>query len=134
MKTKADQLHRIHAAHDGKAKGWRVDIEDQTWRTEGNADMEQRKAMAVRLAVCWNVLEGIPTTALLAGAVLDFYRTADALAQAVDRGAPASEMKRLVKRLRDADKAHHLTDTNCRCGERKRAGDQAKLFEEAALP
>ena len=101
-------LHLVHAGHDATGKGWRVDIGWSSWRVESQAAGEVKKAMALRLAVCWNVLEGIPTEALLAGAVRDFYAAALEMAAELGEGHP------LTVRLRAADHAHHLQAVSCK--------------------
>ncbi len=126
MKLKADELHKVHAAHDATQKGWRVDVEGETWRTEGQASGEVKKAMALRLATCWNVLEGIPTAALLSGVVLDFYRAADELARAVDAGIAAKALTAetllpLIAKLRAADVAHVIEAVECTSCDAKHA-------------
>ena len=66
------KLHRIHVS----PQATRVQISgtagvgSQTWRGEGG-DGAAKQAIAYRLALCWNVLEGIPSAALEAGLVRD---------------------------------------------------------------
>lgn len=84
---KADHLHRVHLGHDATGKGWRVDIKGGSWRYEGDASGEVKKAMALRIATTWNVCEGIPTADLLKG----------------------------VARLRAADAALKVTGVDCEC-------------------
>lgn len=122
---KANELHRIHLGHDPEGKGWRVDVnglEGGNWRYEGQGGGDVRKAMALRIAVTWNVCEGIPTQALLAGVVRDFYETARSLAALLERGIAkqeltADELQPFLKRLREADKAHAITGVDCNCSE-----------------
>ncbi|MGE3454342.1 MAG: hypothetical protein AB7O24_04435 [Kofleriaceae bacterium] len=44
----------------------------------GNASLPLKRAMAERIATCWNVLEGIPTAALLDGVLRDIFMAIDA--------------------------------------------------------
>jgi hypothetical protein len=63
------KLHRIHAA----PQATRVEFSapnEQTWRGEGG-NPASKAAIAYRLALCWNVLEGIPTSKLDTGTVRD---------------------------------------------------------------
>lgn len=62
-----DNLHRIHAAPTG---GNSVDI-GARWRPEKELTHEQAKAVAHRMALCWNLCEGWPTEVLEAGALRD---------------------------------------------------------------
>lgn len=59
-----DKLHRIHAA----PQATRVQFDGMgiTWRGDGGC-IEEKTAMARRLAVAWNVCEGFPTPALERG-------------------------------------------------------------------
>jgi len=117
MKLTAKNLHAVHAAHDVQGKGWRVDIEGATWRVESSQSTAISKAMALRLAVCWNVLEGIPTQALLDGCVRDFYKAANDLETLASQLEHVEEVEPIVKRLRAADKAHQYSAVHCKCGE-----------------
>lgn len=56
------KLHHIHAA----AAASRVELDDLTWRGEGGS-LPRKREVARRLAVCWNVCEGIPTAELERG-------------------------------------------------------------------
>jgi hypothetical protein len=62
------ELHRIHAVV--QASRVEMDDVDMVWRGEGGS-LELKRQAAYGFALCWNVLEGIPTTALEAGAVRD---------------------------------------------------------------
>lgn len=114
-------LHRHHLAHDSKAKGWRVDLgRDATIRIESTHDTELKKAIALRVAVCWNICEAIPTDALLDGVVRDCYCTARALCEVVERepGLFSAQLRELAAKFRTADKAlaDVTTDVDCDCG------------------
>jgi hypothetical protein len=69
------KLHHTHAA----AQASRVELHDlnQVWRGEGG-NLPVKRDVAHRLATCWNVLEGIPTEALLDGALRDLFAAVDA--------------------------------------------------------
>ena len=62
------RLHRIHAGQQAT----RVEFNgiSMTWRGEGG-DPALKEAIAYRLALCWNVLEGIPSAQLELGVVRD---------------------------------------------------------------
>lgn len=95
----AVKLHHVHAAPQAS----RVEFDQPaptTWRGEGSASLPMKREIARRLAVCWNVLEGIPTEALESGLLRDVF-------DAIDAGD--IERARLVAaRL---DKAIELTET-----------------------
>lgn len=60
-------LHRYHCG--AQASRLQVDLPDgsMTWRADGRAPLAAKGAIAHRLAVCWNVLEGMPTELLELG-------------------------------------------------------------------
>lgn len=68
-------IHRIHAA----AKATRLSFPDlgQMWRGEGG-NIPDKTAIAHRAAVCWNVMEGIPTALIEAGWIRDLCAAVDA--------------------------------------------------------
>jgi hypothetical protein len=70
------KLHRVHAT----PQATRVEFNTlgMTWRGEGG-DSDAKAAMAYRLALCWNVLEGISNAELTTGWLLE-------LCQAVENG------------------------------------------------
>lgn len=92
------KLHHIHAA----AAATRVEFEEGsislTWRGEGSGSLALKRDMARRLAVCWNVLEGVPTEALEGGMLTE-------LCLAVAAG----DMPRAQRALSVVDRAVELT-------------------------
>lgn len=123
---KPGDLHRKHLAYDAKGTGWRVDlghaasirIESQ----KGELSNATKKAIAHRLAVTWNVLEGIPTKDLLAGAVRKCFEAADQLCTELEAGGldEAPRLKEFVEAFRAADKALAAvtTDVDCDCAKK----------------
>jgi hypothetical protein len=68
---RAVKLHHIHAA----PRASRVEFDDldrMAWRGEGGG-LPIKREVARRLAVCWNVLEGIPTEALESGSLREMF-------------------------------------------------------------
>lgn len=122
---KPSELHRHHLAHDAKGTGWRVDLgHAASIRIEtqaGSMTNATKKAIALRVAVCWNVLEGIPTDELLGGAVRKCYEAARTLCDSLEADglSDAPELKTLVDAFRAADRAlaDVTTAVKCTCGE-----------------
>ncbi len=86
------KLHRHHAAPQATRVQFGEPI-SQTWRGDGgNPDL--KAAIAYRLAVCWNVCEGIPTSQLEEGVLIELLdavadgnlRRAQSLLAKMDRG------------------------------------------------
>lgn len=75
------KLHRIHA----HPQATRVELDDvhMTWRGEGG-DPSLKAAIAYRLALCWNLCEGIPNADLADGVIREVFEAVRAgdLAQA----------------------------------------------------
>lgn len=126
----AGDLHRHHLAHDPKGTGWRVDLgHAASIRIEAQAgalDRATKKALAYRIAVCWNVLEGIPTDDLMGGAVRNAFEAARSMCDALEKGAPDKALEAL-RAFRAADKALAAveTDVDCDCAEHAPAEDVA---------
>ena len=117
---KPGELHKVHAAHDRKAKSLRVDVGDVAWRGESGAHAV-KAAMALRLAVCWNVCEGIQTDKLEAGVLLDYYVAVDRLIAAVDEpqgrlfhsAEKVLELMRLAARVKEAQRRIGVEHFEC---------------------
>lgn len=77
-----DKLHRVHVY----PSTFRLDVGGNTglsYRPESSAhDADTKAAVARRLAVCWNVLEGMPTHELEEGVLSDVFEAAWALSDA----------------------------------------------------
>ncbi len=88
------KLHRIHAMNEAT----RLQIDDlgMTWRGDGG-DPRLKVDISHRLAVCWNVCEGMPTELLLSGVLRD-------LIAAVDAGDLAGAQAQLARMDRDIDR------------------------------
>lgn len=89
------KLHRIHA----NAQSTRLEFNslDLTWRGEGRSvSLADKMAIAHRLALCWNLCEGMPTELLEGGLLRD-------VAWAVRDGdlAKAQELQRQLDDGRD---------------------------------
>jgi hypothetical protein len=119
-----DELHKVHAGHDVKTKSVRVDIGSVAWRGEGGSDRERKAAMALRLAVCWNICEGIPTARLLDGVVLDYYVAVDKLLAALGEqqlfhdAAKVAELARCATAVKQAQEAIGVEHFRCQACER----------------
>jgi len=72
----------IHLTHAARGKGWRVDVGPATVRIDG-ADPDLKREIALRIAVCWNAMEGIPTQRILDGVITDYDKAVDALFETV---------------------------------------------------
>lgn len=92
------KLHRIHAAPQASRVQFKHDGVEMTWRGDG-ATLELKTQTAHRMAVCWNVCEGIPTELLEDGllseicnavAAGDISRAKDALIK-IDRGTDTTD-------------------------------------------
>lgn len=88
-----DRLHRTHAAPTG---GNSLDVGGARWRPTGTASMEQHRKVAHRLALCWNVMEGIPTEAIEEGVLDRLQRVSWEIVDAQRAGQP---LEPLVSKL-----------------------------------
>lgn len=93
----AAKLHRIHAGASSSRLEFDAPVR-VTWRGEGE-DVAIKTAMAHRLATCWNVCEGIPTTLLLEGFLRD-------LVTAIDAGDLAAAQELVSRMDRGIDRSH----------------------------
>ena len=128
MKLKPNELHQHHLSYDAKGTGWRVDLgHAASIRIETGNEMSSavKRAIALRLAVCWNILEGIPTAALLDGAVADGFEAGRQLCDEIEQGAATAwpALRKLAAAFRDADHqlAEATTDVKCGCTKSKAA-------------
>lgn len=67
------KLHHLHAAPQASRVEFHGSRPAMIWRADGNASLKLKAETARRLAVCWNVLEGIPTEALESGMLLEVF-------------------------------------------------------------
>jgi hypothetical protein len=66
------KLHRIHATPQATRVEFGAELGGMTWRGDGSPSFGAAKeAVAYRLAICWNVLEGVPNAKLESGWVRD---------------------------------------------------------------
>ena len=79
------KLHRIHASPPSGRGGASLDIGNLRWRGDGRS--ENKPEVARRLAVCWNVCEGFPTTALEDGVLQGFELAVSQLLAVLDHHA-----------------------------------------------
>jgi hypothetical protein len=70
------RLHHLHASPQASRVEFKQPV-SITWRGDGGT-LPRKRDMARRLAVCWNVLEGIPTEALESGMLLEVFEAIDA--------------------------------------------------------
>lgn len=77
MTARRQKLHHIHAAAQASRLEFEA-LDRMTWRAEGRAPLALKAEVAYRAAVCWNVLEGIPTAALMDGVLLEIFEALDA--------------------------------------------------------
>lgn len=122
---KPGELHLHHLAYDRASTGWRVDLgHAASVRIESGGELSGavKKAIALRLAVTWNVLEGIPTDALLDGSVRLAFQVARELCDEIEAGKETAwpALRKLATTFRAADKAlaSVTADVNCDCEER----------------
>lgn len=118
-RTPPERLHRIHVAPALGTGGSSFDLDGVRWRGDAGAGPWKR-AVAYRLALCWNLCEGWPTEVLEDGVLREDDHAVEALLNALrglldaDAGAlPASVRELLancedVRRRRDA--AYDLTN------------------------
>jgi hypothetical protein len=66
--VKRRRLQHIHAAPAAS----RVELDEMTWRGDGGT-LPRKREIARRIAVCWNVCEGIPTATLEGGVLRDVF-------------------------------------------------------------
>ncbi len=99
----AEKLHRIHAAPAMGKGGRSFDLAGYRWRpAEAGTDALDAQAVAYRAALCWNLCEGIRTSALADGRLVDEAEAVEDLVAAVERGAPAEELRQLASAVRTA--------------------------------
>lgn len=72
------KLHRFHCAPQATRVHVALPEHEMTWRADGRAPLDLKRDVAHRLAVCWNVLEGVPTEVLLQGHLLEMCMAIDA--------------------------------------------------------
>lgn len=125
MTSHVDRTHRLHA-HAVSGKGGRsFELGGWRWRPDGAGTADPR-AVARRAVFVWNMAEGIPTAALEAGAVRQFYEAVgdllDAVAASGQAGVPSSIAAAAAK-VSAAWDAHRFDFTDgrradCPCSER----------------
>jgi hypothetical protein len=93
------KLHRFHMVDQSSRLQFDHPTLGMTWRADGRYSLDLKNKIAHRLAVCWNVLEGIPTEALMKGMLLE-------LCKAIDAG----DMQRAKAVLATMDRAVDNTD------------------------
>jgi hypothetical protein len=120
----ADRLHRVHARPANGVGGRSLDVGRIRWRPDGAASLDEKRAMARRLAFTWNMAEGIPTDALEAGCIRQFYDAVHELLAAIQgrRQDPAT-IDALARAVRAALRAHRFDTTggrraDCPCSEK----------------
>ena len=113
--SKSKRWHRVHAAPASGRGGCSLDVGPVRWRGEGGTQ-EERRELAYRLALCWNLAEGWPTHALEEGILRSVE---DALVQLLkllrDRSREVPDevrilADRLARLLEERDAHYDLTD------------------------
>jgi hypothetical protein len=107
--------HRVHAAPASGRGGCSLDIGPVRWRGEGGTQEEKRE-LAYRPALCWNLAEGWPTEALEEGilrsvedALVELLKILDQRSQAIpDHIRIVAD--RLSRLLEERDLHYDLTD------------------------
>lgn len=97
---KNDGLHRIHASPSqgnscdiGGTRGYRV-------RLDGT-DFGMKKAVTYRIALCWNLCEGWPTTALEDGVLRDVDEAAGHLIKTLGKEQLSPEGQAALTKLKE---------------------------------
>lgn len=104
------KLHRFHMVDQASRLQFDHPDHGMTWRADGRFPLDLKGAIAHRLAVCWNVLEGMPTESLKNGMLLE-------LCDAVEAGdmerakAALAEMDRGIDRT--GGKVNDCTSPGC---------------------
>ncbi len=111
----SNRWHRVHAAPASGRGGCSLDTGPVRWRGEGGTQEEKRE-LAYRLALCWNLAEGWPTEALEKGI---FRSVEDSLVQLLELLQVRSEDvpeyirtlgNRLSRLLEERDTHYDLAD------------------------
>lgn len=120
------RLHRFHMRDQATRLEFEHTRHAMAWRADGRFPLALKGAIAHRLAVCWNVLEGMPTALLEQGLLLE-------LCQAVDAG----DIDRAKAALAKMDRASDNTDGrphDCPgCLKREVEADSAAIDEPPAF-
>lgn len=110
--SRVDNLHRIHAGVASGKGGNSVDIGASRWRGEAGGD--DKREVARRIAVTWNVCEGWPTEALEAGCLREVDEAARALLKELGGLRDPARVSAAATRLREAfavrDPQQDMTD------------------------
>jgi hypothetical protein len=97
------RLHRIHAAPTTGKGGRSFELGGYRWRPAmADKGALDAGAIAYRIALCWNLAEGIRTEALEAGALPLEADAVEQLVAGVERGAPTEELVRMAAAVRAA--------------------------------
>lgn len=90
--------HRVHAAPASGRGGCSLDIGPVRWRGEGGSQEEKRE-LAYRLALCWNLAEGWPTESLEQGILRSVEDALERLLKLLEERS--QEIPHEVRRLGD---------------------------------
>ena len=130
-----DRLHRVHAT---PTSGNSLDLAGARWRPTGSATMEQNQKVAYRMALCWNVLEGIPNAALDAGVLRELHEVSWQLVDAHRARSPVEALLgRLAELMGTFDRQIDLTDgrlTDCPCAIKEQAATVEQAPKEQLPP
>lgn len=96
-------LHRIHACPTSGKGGRSFDLAGYRWRpADASGETHEAQQVAFRMALCWNLCEGITTDGLAGGALLDEAQAVGDLVTAIERGADLEELRQLAGAVRAA--------------------------------
>jgi hypothetical protein len=107
--------HRVHAAPASGRGGCSLDVGPVRWRGEGGT-REEKRELAYRLTLCWNLAEGWPTEALEEGilrsvedALVQLLKLLDERSQEIPNEVRALA-DQLCSLLNERDLHYDLTD------------------------
>lgn len=108
------KLHRFHMVDQSTRLQFDHPTLVMTWRADGRYSLDLKNAIAHRLAVCWNVLEGMPTELLEQGLLLE-------MCEAIDAGDMDRAKAALAKIDRDTDQTDGRPHDCASCLKREEA-------------
>jgi hypothetical protein len=139
----AEELHRIHASPAMGKGGRSFDLAGYRWRpAEADAGARDAQAVAYRAALCWNLAEGIRTSALESGVLFERDKAVDALLEAIESGSGPEEVRRLAAVAREADgravagmdlrdvRLHDCPGCGAEVAEDEEAGEELEAFAD----
>lgn len=120
------KLHRFHMVDQATRLQFDHPTLGMTWRADGRYALDLKQAIAHRLAVCWNVLEGMPTELIEQGLLLE-------LCLAIDAGDMDRAKAALAKMDSGIDRTDGRAHDCAACLRREGEGEVELEREGAAL-